>query len=388
LVKYTTAGESHGKALIAIVEGIPAGVSLSTEEIKGELARRRGGIGRGDRQKFEQDNVEILSGVIHGKTIASPIAIEIQNTEWPKWDQIMSTDPVSNDVPDQLQPNVDKGEEGSRLTKPRPGHADLEGIRKYGFSDARPVLERASARETAARVAAGSVAKAFIKQAFGIEVKADVVQFGNLHFCPPEQGSDGTETLPTDCGFLNCASTLEEFDNLASQVAAHAVEQGETVGGVVRIVANNVPPGLGSYISADARLDSALAGALMSIQAVKGVEIGDGFGIAGTPGSDAHDLITSVDGKRETNHAGGIEGGISNGQPVVTRIAIKPIPSVPGGLKTVNLTTGATAKGHSQRSDCSAVYPARVVAEAEVALVLANFITQRFGADTVPGGAK
>jgi chorismate synthase len=387
MVRYTTAGESHGKALIALVEGIPAGVAVSTQQIRDELAKRRGGIGRGERQKFEQDEVTILSGVLQGKTIASPIAIEILNTEWPKWTQIMSADAIdgggslplaaapngssatpssgeSPATPPAAAPNVPRGEEFDRLMRPRPGHADLEGIRKYGFENARPVLERASARETAARVAAGAIAKAYIKQAAGIEVTAKVVQFGSA-----VRGADDDV----------------KFDERAQAVANEAVANGETVGGIVEVVAKNVPAGLGSYISAQTRLDSKLAGALMSIQAVKGVQIGEGFGYADLPGSQAHDVIAAngADFVRKTNHAGGIEGGISNGEDIVASIVVKPIPSVPGGLETVDLATGNPARGHSQRSDCSAVYPARCVAEAEVALVLADVLTAVRGVDVV-----
>jgi chorismate synthase len=373
-VRYVTAGESHGKALVAILEGIPAGITVSTDDIRQELARRRSGVGRGERQKFEQDDVTILSGVLQGRTIASPIAIEIQNSEWGKWQEIMSPD--FNDCGDLPAPNVPAGEELDKLLRPRPGHADFEGIRKYGFSNARPVLERASARETAARVAVGTIAKAYLNQLSGTQIHAQVTQFGKLR--------------------RSLSQSDAEFDALGLKVADEAVQAGETIGGVVEIRAVNVPPGLGSYISADQRLDAKLASALMSIPAVKAVEIGDGFAVTELLGSQAHDAIycsdtelqtnssssdNSVELKRRTNHAGGIEGGISNGEELVLRIAIKPIPSVPGGLETVNLATLEPSQGHSQRSDCSAVYPARIVAEAMVALVLADVATNRYGHD-------
>ncbi|MDR2508584.1 MAG: chorismate synthase [Candidatus Ancillula sp.] len=394
-MRYVTAGESHGKALIALLEGVPAGVKVSTRIIREELAKRRGGIGRGARQKFEEDSVTILSGVLQGKTIGSPIAIMIENTEWPKWEQIMSPDGVSETresganllgevspsllsqsdssatpspggTPQTPAPNVPDGEEFDRLQRPRPGHADLEGVRKYGFDSARPVLERASARETAARVAASVVASALLDQAFGVEISASVVQFGSVK---REKGEGDLE-----------------FDARAEQHAKDAAGAGDTIGGVVEVIAKNVPPGLGSYVSADTRLDAKLAGALMSIQAVKGVEVGVGFRFADLPGSKAHDAITHLGSSgyaRETNHAGGIEGGISNGEDIILRIAIKPIPSVPGGLKTVNMQTLEESRGHSQRSDLSAVYPARLVAKAMVALTLADAATKRFGEDSL-----
>lgn len=421
VVRWTTAGESHGKALLAVVEGIPAGVDISVEKIKAALSERRSGIGRGERQKFEQDDIEIISGVIQGKTIASPISILIHNTEWSKWSEIMSAQKVEKIS--QEQPNVIKGEENDPLQRPRPGHADLEGILKYGFTSAREVLERSSARETAARVAAGSIAMQFLEQALNSDsskksqssktqdddfrIDASVVQFGSIYRNNYPIGEQGDI----------------EFENESQKFADEALKNHETIGGVVQVVVKNPPRSLGSYISADERLDSALAGAMMSIQAVKGVEIGDGFEIAGTKGSLAHDFIeleefsqtissrdslpktmpsesdhfvddnnlrncsTSFNGvqrtanqtSRRTNHAGGIEGGISNGEDLIIRIAVKPIPSVQGGLKTVNLSTGEDSLSHSQRSDISAVYPAQHVAKAMTALVLADFFVRRYG---------
>ena len=388
-MRYVTAGESHGKALVALLEGVPAGVEVSTRLIREELALRRGGVGRGARQKFEEDRVTILSGVLQGKTIASPLAILIENTEWPKWEQIMSPDavleglegeaspslqsqnassatPSPGDTPQTPAPNVPAGEEFDRLQRPRPGHADLEGVRKYGFENARPVLERASARETAARVAAGVIAQAFLSQAFGVEISAQVVQFGSV--------------------VRTAGESDEEFDARAQEFADQCAAIGETVGGVVEVRAQAVPPGLGSYVSADTRLDAQLAASLMSIQAVKGVEIGAGFQFAALPGSGAHDAISYSDARgyfRASNRAGGIEGGVSNGEDIVARIAVKPIPSIPGGLPTVDMLTKEEARGHSQRSDLSAVYPARVVAKAMLALTLADAGAKRFGEDSL-----
>ncbi|MDR0950761.1 MAG: chorismate synthase [Candidatus Ancillula sp.] len=381
MVNYRTAGESHGKSLISFVEGIPAGVDISADRIADDLSKRRGGIGRGSRQKFEADKFEILSGMIHGKTIASPIAVEIYNSEWEKWTELMSTaallspklnsnsNQISNGI-NQIQPNMPKGQENDKLQRPRPGHADLEGIRKYGFDSARPVLERSSARETAARVVAGSICQQFLEQAI-------IKHFGNKF-------SIDTKVIQFGAVKLNDFSNEKEFFEACENFAETAVKNKETVGGIVEIRANGVPNGLGSYISADSRLDGAIAGAMMSIQAVKGVEIGDGFEIASIPGSEAHDVILANNSKnyfRKTNHAGGIEGGISNGEEIIIRIAIKPIPSVPGGLQTVDLSTGKVATAHPQRSDASAVFPAQCVAKAMLAITLADFWTKRFGQD-------
>jgi chorismate synthase len=293
---------------------------------------------------------------------------------------------MSPDVPKttdeaQAQPNVPLKEQFDKLVKPRPGHADLEAMRKYGFADSRPALERASARETAARVASGCIAKAFLAQVAGITITAQVVQFGKLHLCPP----DNSGNYPR-CGFELCADNFEDFDKQAEALALQAKADGDTIGGVVEVVVQNLPPGLGSYVTANSRLDAALAGALVSIPAVKGVEFGAGFNVAEIPGSRFHDPIArTVDGKitRMSNNAGGIEGGISNGMPLIARIAVKPIPSIPGGLATVNASSGEATNAHSQRSDISAVYPARIVAEAMVALTLADFVTRKFGEDSV-----
>ncbi|MDR1448110.1 MAG: chorismate synthase [Candidatus Ancillula sp.] len=367
MVCYYTAGESHGPKLITILEGIPAGVQIQTDDIIQELAKRRLGVGRGDRQKFEKDVVRIVSGVIQGYTIGSPIAIEIENSEWHKWDKIMSPDPVNtNTFDNQAQPNMPESEKFDQLVRPRPGHADFEGILKYGFDTARNVLERASARETAARVAAGAIAKKFIEQVCKIRVDYEVLQFGTAK----KQLTQSTEEFLNDC----------------ESVAQDAKKHGETIGGIVEVIAKNVPHGLGSYITAKTRLDAALSGAIMSIQAFKGVEIGDGFALANTYGTAAHDhIIYDQNGKvtRASNHAGGIEGGISNGMPVVVRAVVKPIPSIPGGLPSINIHTASQEKAHSQRSDISAVFPASVVASSMVAITLADFICKKFGQDSV-----
>lgn len=364
MVSYITAGESHGKALVGIIEGIPPGVEISTDDIIEELKLRRSGVGRGERQKFEQDKVTILSGVIHGKTIASPIAIEIENSEWAKWDQIMSPDFVENI--NQQQPNMPKGEENDKLVRPRPGHADLEGMLKYGFKSSREVLERSSARETAARVACGTVAQKYLEQAANIRFETAVLQFGEIRRYDYNSEVEFTKA---------CQEYLEVIK----------IQQ-DTIGGVVEVVVKNVPRGLGSYISAKTRIDSAIASAVMSVQAVKGVEIGEGFNYANLTGSNAHDEIVLDDNgryKRVTNHAGGIEGGMTNGEELVVKAVIKPIPSVPKGMKTVDLTSNEPALSHAQRSDASAVFPAQYVLKAEIAMVLADFMTQKYGADSL-----
>ncbi|MDR2082131.1 MAG: chorismate synthase [Candidatus Ancillula trichonymphae] len=367
MVHYYTAGESHGPKLVTLLEGIPAGVEIQTDDIVLELAKRRLGTGRGDRQRFEKDVVRIVAGVIHGKTIGSPIAIEIENSEWHKWDKIMSPDPCdSSALNSQLQPNVPEKERSSQLVKPRPGHADLEGMLKYGFATARNVLERASARETAARVAAGTVAKKFLEQVCGTTVRYQVVQFGA---CKRQDAADNNE-----------------FMQLCENAALDAKKRGETIGGIVQVIAEDVPRGLGSYAVGKTRLDAALSASVMSIQAFKGVEIGDGFALAATFGTEAHDHIVLDEFgalTRTSNHAGGIEGGISNGMPVVVRAVVKPIPSVPGGLPTINMQTRTEDRAHSQRSDTSAVFPASVVASSMVALTLADFVCSKFGSDSL-----
>ncbi|MFY9262948.1 MAG: chorismate synthase [Actinomycetaceae bacterium] len=383
MIRWSTAGESHGKALIALCEGMPAGVEITSDDIRHALARRRTGYGRGSRQKFEADELTILSGVVHGRTIGSPIALEIGNSEWPKWTVVMNPDPVD---PKDLLIDAGTGDEreiarNKPLTRPRPGHADLVGMNKYGFDSARFVLERASARETASRVALGQIAKNFLKQVADIEIVGHVVGVGS-------QTSNAEPPLPSDLPALDespvrtlDADAAERF--VAEIDAAH--KDGDTLGGVVEVVAWNMPPALGSYTTAQGRLDARLAGALMSIQAVKGVEIGDGFETARRRGSVAHDeIVRARDGiKRLTNRAGGIEGGMSNGEPIVTRVAYKPISTVPRALQTIDTVTGEAATALHQRSDTTAVVPGVVIAEAMVAQVLAEAIVEKFGGDTV-----
>lgn len=375
MLRWTTAGESHGRALVAVVEGMVAGVELTTEDIAAQLARRRLGYGRGARMKFEQDQVTMLAGLRHGVTLGGPIAIQIGNTEWPKWETVMAPDPVD---PAELEDSA----RNAPLTRPRPGHADYAGMLKYGFDDARPVLERASARETAARVAAGTVAKQFLKQALGIDVLSHIVSIGasDPYAGPPPQMSD---LAAID------ASPVRAFDAAAEESMIAEIEaakrDGDTLGGVVEVVAHGLPVGLGSFTSGDNRLDSQLAGAVMGIQAIKGVEIGDGFETARRRGSAAHDEIyPGPDGiVRSTNRAGGLEGGMSNGQPLRVRAAMKPISTVPRALATVDMATGDEAVAIHQRSDVCAVPAAGVVVETMVALVLARAALQKFGGDSL-----
>ena len=375
MLRWLTAGESHGPALVAILEGIPAGVSVSTPDIEAVLARRRLGYGRGARMKFEQDSVTILGGVRHGATIGGPVAVSVGNTEWPKWDAVMSPDPVEADVLRDLARNAP-------LTRPRPGHADLVGMQKYSFDEARPVLERASARETAARVALGAVAAAFLDQALEVRVVSHVVSIGAA------SSPEGAVPAPDDVAALDedpvrCHDSRASAAMVAEIDAAHRA--GDTLGGVVEVLAYGLPPGLGSYVHWDRRLDSRLAGALMGIQAIKGVEVGDGFAVARGPGSQAHDEIESgPDGIRRTSgRSGGTEGGMSTGELLRVRAAMKPISTIPRALRTVDVTTGESAVAHHQRSDVCAVPAAAVVAEAMVALVLADAALEKFGGDSV-----
>ncbi|MGV0634147.1 chorismate synthase [Mycolicibacillus trivialis] len=374
MLRWTTAGESHGRALIAVVEGMVAGVPVTADDIAAQLARRRLGYGRGARMKFEQDQVSVLAGVRHGITLGGPIAVEIGNTEWPKWQAVMSPDPV-----DPADLEVARN---APLTRPRPGHADYAGMLKYGFDDARPVLERASARETAARVAAGTVARAFLREALGVEVLSHVIAIGasEPYTGPPPQAGD----LPAiDASPVRAHDKAAEESMIAEIEAAKA--DGDTLGGVVEVVATGLPVGLGSFTSGDNRLDSQLAGAVMGIQAIKGVEIGDGFATARRRGSAAHDeMYPGADGVgRSTNRAGGLEGGMTNGQPVRVRAAMKPISTVPRALATVDMATGEEAVAIHQRSDVCAVPAAGVVAETMVALVLARAALAKFGGDSL-----
>ncbi|NNG41269.1 chorismate synthase [Flexivirga sp. ID2601S] len=390
MLRWLTAGESHGPELTAVIDGLPAGVAITAPELAAALARRRLGYGRGARMKFEQDKVSFVGGVRHGRSLGSPIAITIENTEWPKWQAVMSPEPVDDS---QLRAANDVGAQGEvarnrPLTRPRPGHADLVGMQKYGFDEARPILERASARETAARVALGAVAAAFLEQAFGIRLVSHTVAIGTagVPHDAPLPGPDDVAALDAD--------PVRTFDAASSAAMVAEIDaakkDGDTLGGVVEVLAYDVPPGLGSHVQGDRRLDGRLAGALMGIQAIKGVEVGDGFRTAARRGSAAHDEIVREDGRlrRETNRAGGTEGGMSTGEVLRVRAAMKPISTVPRALRTVDVATGDEATAIHQRSDVCAVPAAGVVAEAMVALVLAEEALEKFGGDSVPESAR
>jgi chorismate synthase len=370
-----TAGESHGQALVAMIEGVPAGVPVTTDLIADALARRRAGYGRGARMKFERDEVELTGGVRHGLTLGGPVAIRIGNTEWPKWEKVMAADPVDAAELDGLARNAP-------LTRPRPGHADLTGMQKYGFTDARPVLERASARETASRVALGTVARSLLAETLDVRVLSHVVSIGTV------QAPAGVLPGPDDLAAID-ASPVRCFDADASDAMVAEIDtarrEGDTLGGVVEVVVYGLPPGLGSFVHGDRKLDARLAGALMGIQAIKGVEIGDGFETARRRGSQAHDEIESGPGgiRRLTGRSGGIEGGMSTGEVLRVRAAMKPISTVPRALSTVDVVTGEAAVAINQRSDVCAVPPAGVVAEAMVGLVLAESAVEKFGGDSV-----
>ena len=375
MFRWLTAGESHGRALVAICDGVPSGVRITTKDLAAALARRRAGYGRGARMTFEQDQVELTGGVRHGSTLGGPVAIRIANTEWPKWEAVMSADPVD---PGQLEGMA----RNAPLTRPRPGHADLAGMQKFGHTDARPVLERASARETAARVALGEVARQLLRQVLGVEILSHVVAIGQI------KAPDSTMPGPDDKAAID-ADPVRCADPATSQAMVAEIDtakkEGDTLGGVVEVLAFGLPPGLGSFTHWDRRLDARLAGALMSIQAIKGVEVGDGFTTATRRGSQAHDEIEATeDGiTRRTNRAGGIEGGMSTGEPLRLRVAMKPISTVPRALDTIDTSTGEAAKAINQRSDATAVPAAGVVAEAMVALVLAEAASEKFGGDSV-----
>ncbi|MCI5825299.1 MAG: chorismate synthase [Arcanobacterium sp.] len=387
MMRWSTAGESHGRALIALMEGLPAGVAITSAEIERELARRRSGYGRGSRQKFEQDALTVLSGIRHGETLGSPIALEIANSEWPKWEAVMAPDPV---LAEALMVDAGRGDvreiaRNKPLTHPRPGHADLVGMNKFGFADARPVLERASARQTAARVALGSLARAFLVQVGDIHVVSRVTRIGKAK-------ATGDQPLPhpSDAAALD-ASPVRTLDPEveAAMIAQidEARSEGDTLGGIVEVIVWNVPQGIGSYTEDPLRLDARLAGAMMGIQSVKGVEIGDGFWEAMRRGSAAHDeIVPNPDGpgiRRLTNRAGGIEGGMANGEPIVLRLAFKPISTVPRALRTVDTATGAATTAQHQRSDTTAVVPGAVVAEAMANLVIAQSLLEKFGGDSL-----
>ncbi|MER5764358.1 chorismate synthase [Streptomyces sp. NPDC002082] len=380
-LRWLTAGESHGPALTAVLEGLPAGVEISTKAVADSLARRRLGHGRGARMAFERDEVTFLGGVRHGLTQGGPVSIQVGNTEWPKWETVMAADGVDPEVLAGRARNAP-------LSRPRPGHADLAGMQKYGFDDARPVLERASARETAARVAVGEVARAFLQQAYGITIVSHVVSLGAA--AAPEgvvPGPDDTERVDADP--VRCLDPEASLAMVAEVDRAH--ENGDTLGGVVEVLAYGLPPGLGSYVHGDRRIDSRLAAALMGIQAIKGVEFGDGFGLAKVPGSLAHDEIErDAEGaiRRRTARSGGVEGGMTTGEPLRVRAAMKPIATVPRALATVDVATGEPAVAHHQRSDVCAVPAAAVVAEAMTALVLAHAALEKFGGDSLAETAR
>ena len=374
MLRWLTAGESHGPELVAILEGLPAGVPVTTGDVQNALARRRLGFGRGARMKFELDEVNLSGGVRHGLTQGGPVAITIQNTEWPKWEKIMSSDPVD---PSELE-----GARAEALTRPRPGHADFTGMQKYGFLDARPVLERASARETAARVALGEVAAKFL-QALGIELVTHTVAIG------PISNTELSLPKPSDVNALD-EDPVRCFSSSVSAAMVAEIEDchkaGDTLGGVVETLVYGLPPGIGSYVHWDRRLDSQLAGALMGIQAIKGVEVGDGFETTRRRGSLAHDEIekdASGIVHRTSGRAGGIEGGMSTGEILRVRTGMKPISTVPKALATIDVSTGEATKAHHQRSDVCAVPAAGIVAEAMVSLVIANAVLEKFGGDSV-----
>jgi chorismate synthase len=376
-MRWLTAGESHGQALSAIVEGIPASVSITTADIDFHLQRRRLGVGRGARQNFEADKVTILGGVRLGLTQGGPIAIQVGNSEWPKWEKVMSADPVPEDEIKDLARNAP-------LTRPRPGHADLVGMQKYDLDDARAILERASARETAARVALGAVARNFLEQTVGITILSHVLSIGSVRVADDAALPQAGDMTAIDDDPVRCADSATSALMITEIENAH--RDGDTLGGVVEVLAFNMPPGLGSHVHWDRRLDSKLAGAVMGIQAIKGVEIGDGFRTATRRGSVAHDEIEKDStGKivRRTDRAGGTEGGMSNGEILRVRAAMKPISTVPKALDTIDVATGEAAKAINQRSDVCAVPAAGVVAEAMVALVLAEVVLEKFGGDSV-----
>ena len=377
MLRWLTAGESHGPALTAILEGLPAHVVIDTAAIDADLQRRRLGFGRGARQNFEADLVTILGGVRHGLTQGGPIALTVGNSEWPKWEKVMSANPVDPDELASLARNAP-------LTRPRPGHADLVGMQKYSFDDARPILERASARETAARVALGAVARAFLDQTIGAKILSHVLSIGNVSVPEDAALPSSTDMNRIDADPVRCADPATSAAMVTEIEDAHS--SGDTLGGVVEVLVYNLPPGLGSHTHWDRRLDSRLAGALMGIQAIKGVDIGDGFTTARRRGSVAHDEIErDANGKivRRTDRAGGTEGGMSNGEILRARAAMKPISTVPKALDTIDTKSGEAAKAINQRSDVCAVPAAGIVAEAMVALVLADAVLEKFGGDSV-----
>ena len=372
MLRWQTAGESHGEALVAMIEGLPSGVEVVSDDVVSALARRRLGYGRGARMKFEQDNVRLLTGVRHGRTLGTPIAVEIANTEWPKWTEVMSADPLDHELAREGR--------NAPLSRPRPGHADLTGMRKYAFDDARPVLERSSARETASRVVLGAIAADFLEQAFGIRTVSHVLSIGGAGV---EDQATAKRPTPDDLEALD-ASPVRTLDKDAEARMIARIDEAkansDTLGGVIEVIAYGVPAGIGTYVESDRRLDAALASAVMGVQAIKGVEIGDGFLEAMRPGSEAHDEMVVENGRitRVSNRAGGIEGGMSNGQPIVVRAAMKPIPSIPKALRTVDVLTGEAAQAINQRSDSTAVPAAAVVR-----LTIAQYALEKFGGDSI-----
>ncbi len=398
MLRWLTAGESHGPALTAVLEGLPAGVRIEREQVGAALARRRLGYGRGARMSFEADRLEFLGGLRHGLSIGSPVALQIANSEWAKWEAVMSPEPVpeaelarAGDIgaPQELARN-------KALTRPRPGHADLVGMQKYAFTEARPVLERASARETAARVALGAVAAAMLEQTCGVRLVSHTVAIGTVGVPGVEDDAPALEDLPgpDDVARLDADPVRCQDAELSAAMVAEvdaAKREGDTLGGVVEVLAWGLPPGLGSHVHWDRRLDSRLAGALMGIQAIKGVEVGEGFRTAARRGSLAHDEIErDANGavRRTTLRSGGTEGGMSTGGVLRVRAAMKPISTVPRALRTIDTATGESATAIHQRSDVCAVPAAGVVAEAMVALVLADAVLEKFGGDSVSEVAR
>src|SRR5690625_3332577 len=376
MMRWLTAGESHGSGLVGIIEGLPAGIEITTADIQEALLRRRLGYGRGARMKFEKDEVTIISGVRHGVTLGSPVAIHIANTEWPKWEKVMNPDPVDPAEIEGLARNA-------KLTRPRPGHADMAGMQKFGFDEARPLLERASARETATRVALGRVAQHFLAQ-LGITTVSHTVRMGEVAVADGYTlpTADDVETLDADP--LRCIDP-EVSAKMVTEVDA-TKKAGETLGGVVEGLVHDAPVGLRSHIHWDRRLDAGLGGEVLGIQARKGVGTGDGFDVATRVGSGAHDaIVRNPDGtvSRTPRRAGGIEAGMSTGEPIRVRLAMKPIATVPRALQTVDVATGQPTKAHHQRSDVTAVPASGVVAEAMVALVVAGEVLEKFGGDSV-----
>lgn len=365
MLRFLTAGESHGPGLVTIVEGLPKGLEVGVDDFASELARRRQGYGRGKRMSIEQDELEILGGIRHGQTLGTPVAVLIRNTEWPKWEAIMSVEP---------------GQAGKEVTRPRPGHADLAGMIKYDTDDARDILERASARETAARTIAGVLARKLLRR-LGIEIVSHVVSIGDVE-------SQGPPPSPADVETVD-ASRVRCFDPAASKLMVEAIDRAQadrdTLGGIFEVLAYGVPVGIGSHVQYDRRLDASLAAAMMSIPAIKGVEVGDGFAVARLPGTKSHDEIVRIDGTidRETNRAGGTEGGMTNGQPVRIRAAMKPISTLMQPLRTVDMDTGAEAQAVRERSDVCAVPAAAVVGEQMMAVTIAVEMQRKFGGDTV-----